>query len=282
MKQRIRTKIVIFTINLYRFCFARKLFLNFNKLMYLLSLRGMGILNHGNDKLSGEQLFLKKASAILNNSVIVDVGANIGCYSNNVKSFTSSANIYSFEPHPQTFKKLQLEANKHKYIALNTACSDESGILKLYDYEDMENGSSHASLYPQVIETIHKSSSKSLEVNVTTIDKFVKDYKISNIRLLKIDTEGNELKVLKGAKQTISEQLIDIIHFEFNEMNVCSKVFFKDFYDILNNYLFYRLLPDGLVHLGEYNPVYHEIFAYQNIIAINKNLFPKVKLLLNI
>ncbi|PAX60057.1 FkbM family methyltransferase [Brunnivagina elsteri] len=277
MKRLIKQNILKFSISLYRTLFARKIFFNFNKLMYTLSLRGMGVLNFENDNLSGENLFLKKVSVICNNSVIVDVGANIGCYSNKARSFTSSANIYAFEPHPQTFKKLQYEANQHKYIALNTACSDESGTLKLYDYEDSDNGSSHASLHRAVIETIHKGASKSLEVNVTTIDEFMKDYKISNIRLLKIDTEGNELKVLKGAKQAISEQLIDIIHFEFNEMNVISKVFFKDFKDILINYSFYRLLPDALLDISEYSPIYCEVFAYQNIIAINKSFLPQVK-----
>ena len=242
----------------------------------------MGILNSENDKLSGEDFFLKKVSAVLNDSVIVDVGANIGDYSNKARNFASTAIIYAFEPHPQTFEKLYLEATQNKYTALNQACSDESGMLKLYDYEDRNNGSPHASLHREVIETIHKSASKSLEVNVITIDEFRENYKIDNIRLLKIDTEGNELKVLKGAKRTISQQLIDIIHFEFNEMNIVSKVFFKDFYHILNNYSFYRLLPDGLVYLGEYNPVYYEIFAYQNIIAINKNFLPKVRKMLNV
>ncbi len=32
------------------------------------------------------------------------------------------------------------------------------------------------------------------------------------------------------------------------------------------------MLPDGLIFLGDYNPIYQEIFAYQNIVAIRKDL----------
>lgn len=45
----------------------------------------------------------------------------------------------------------------------------------------------------------------------------------------------------------------------------------KDFYDILPQYDFYRLLPKYLMPLGEYRALTHEIFAYQNIVAIRRN-----------
>ena len=85
--------------------------------------------------------------------------------------------------------------------------------------------------------------------------------------LLKIDTEGHELEVLKGFEPYIRQNKVDLIHFEFNEMNVASRVFFKDFWEFLPNYDFYRMLQDGLIPIKNYNPVYCEIFAYQNIVA---------------
>jgi len=234
----------------------------------------MGILNYENDRLSGEDFFIKKIAKFLHNSVVVDVGANIGNYSNKIKISSPSTNIYAFEPHPNTFKELEVQANQNHYVALNAACSDLAGSLQLYDYE---NKTSHASLYKDVIDKIHKGVSQSWHVNVTTIDEFVKSSEIERIKLLKIDTEGNELKVLLGAKESLAEGLIDIIQLEFNEMNVVSRVFFRDIYEILNNYLLYRLLPDGLVFLGEYYSLNWEIFAYQNIIGIRKEYMNEVK-----
>jgi dynactin complex subunit len=141
----------------------------------------------------------------------------------------------------------------------------------LYNYKNAP-GSQHASLFKDVIEHIHHGESTVVQVDVTTIDRFMEEHAIQKIDVLKIDTEGNDLNVLHGAKHAIEQQQIDIIHFEFNEMNVVSRVFFKDFCDILPNYTFYRMLPDGIISLGEYYPLVFEIFAFQNIVAIRKGV----------
>ena len=88
---------------------------------------------------------------------------------------------------------------------------------------------------------------------------------------MKIDTEGNELEVIRGCAKSIALGKIKIIHFEFNEMNIAARVFFKDFWDILSEYDFYRLLPNGMMRIKKYDPLFCEIFAYQNIVAIYKN-----------
>lgn len=276
MKETLKTKIIDVIIFCYRAIFLRKSLLRINKFIFFLSLRGIGILNYEDEKVSGEEFFLKKLSSTLNNSVVLDVGANLGKYSNFISTHSPQAKIYAFEPHPQTFTSLKNQAEIHKYIALNIACGDVPGNAKLYDYEN-KGGTSHASLYQDVIEKIHKVDSGSWDIEVTTVDEFIKDYKIQKIALLKIDTEGNELKVIKGAEKSIASNIIDIIHFEFNEMNVVSRVFFRDISQVLNNYLFFRLLPNGLISMGEYNPLYWEIFAYQNIIAINKDFFSQAE-----
>jgi hypothetical protein len=92
---------------------------------------------------------------------------------------------------------------------------------------------------------------------------------VNEIDLLKIDVEGGELNVLKGCKGAIREKKIKVIHFEFNEMNTLCRVFFKDFIAALPYYVFFRMLPSGLIPLGEYRPLMHEIFAFQNIVAMH-------------
>jgi len=49
-------------------------------------------------------------------------------------------------------------------------------------------------------------------------------------------------------------------------MNVFSRVFMHDFFELMKGYRFYRLLPHGLLPLKRYIPL-TEIFAYQNIVA---------------
>ena len=55
-------------------------------------------------------------------------------------------------------------------------------------------------------------------------------------------------------------------------MNVIAHSFLRDFMKLLPNYTFYRLLPNEMLEVKEYVPLYHELFAFQNIIAVNKNV----------
>jgi hypothetical protein len=67
---------------------------------------------------------------------------------------------------------------------------------------------------------------------------------------------------------------IQAIHLEFNEMNIISKQSFKDFWDLLDAYDFYRILPGGkLLPIRVYKPISCELFAFQNLILILKPKF---------
>lgn len=257
-------------IDIYAQLFGRRAFYKLNKLLYLLSIRGIGILNYKNDHLSGERHFINSLKKRYNSNevYVFDVGANQGDYSLAIREIFPNAEIHSFEPHPKTFIDLKECARKNNFFAYNFGIGECNAKLKLYDYAgNEESGSQHASIFRDVIESIHKGSSQSFDVDIITLDAFVKEHRIKLINLLKIDTEGNELNVLKGASECLKNNIIDIIHIEFNEMNIVSRVYMKDFFDLLYNFKFYRMLSDGLVPLT-YNPLTCEIFAYQNIVAV--------------
>ncbi len=255
-------------IQLYIKIFAKTYFEKFNKILFRLSIGGMGILNYQSSSNSGEKSFINNFLKG-RKGVVIDVGANEGDYSNQISSINSQIDIFAFEPHPKTFNKLinRFHGNE-KIVCINKGLSSKSGELTLFDY-GLDSGSEHASLYGEVITDLHGSANPSLtKVNLITIDEFILGSEIEEILLLKIDTEGNELEVLKGAQVAINNNKIKMIHFEFNEMNVVSRAFFRDFWKLLNNYSFYRLLPDSLLKIEKYNPLYCEIFAFQNIVAI--------------
>ena len=88
------------------------------------------------------------------------------------------------------------------------------------------------------------------------------------IKFIKIDTEGSELKVLRGATHMLQTGRIKYIQFEFNHMNIISRSFLRDFYELLSAYDIYRVLRDGLVPVPYQETM--EIFAYQNFLAIKK------------
>jgi FkbM family methyltransferase len=259
-------------VDIYRRIMCRRSLYRVNKALYLLSLNGIGIGNWKTPEISGEYDFLKKFCASCDRPIVVDVGANVGKYSDLVRRFNADATIYAFEPHPETFKGLARAAEAGRYTAINKACSDLSGKALLFDHEAEPEGTEHASLVAAVIEDVHDARAASVEVDVTTIDEFVKERSIDRIHLLKIDVEGHEKKVLEGAAESIRGGMVDLIHFEFTEASMVSRVFLKDFLHLLPDYDLNRMLPDGLAPLGPYFPPIYEIFAYQNIVAIKRGM----------
>jgi FkbM family methyltransferase len=255
-------------VRLYTYIFGREVFHRWNRFLFRLSIGGLGILNYRDANESGEKEFLKKHLANRDpGSCVVDVGANKGLYSKMCLDIDPDIRIFAIEPHPVTFETLVDTLQGTRAIPVNVAMGDRAGTLSLYDHSGAD-GSMHASVYKEVIEDIHGSKSVSHEVRVTTIDDFMAKESIESLVLLKIDVEGHDLSVLEGARRAIERKQIEAIHFEFNEMNVISRVFLRDFMHILKNYDFYRLLPKGKISFKNYSPLHCELFAYQNIIAI--------------
>jgi len=252
-----------FLLNLYMRLFATPYWYRFNLGLYYLSLHGLGVFNFNNFTISGEAWLLRKLAPVLD--TVFDVGANRGDYAKLLQQYNLAINIYAFEPHPQTFQSLKILASDSLKV-FNLGLGSESKVCKLYDYAE-QDASSHATLYPEVLQARTK---KLIEhaINITRLDTQAEQLAINSIGLLKIDTEGHEFAVLQGAGKWLHAGKIEIIHFEFNEMNIASRHFFKDFLELLSEYQLFRLLPNGLLAL-EYHPLRCEIFAYQNIIAIH-------------
>ena len=254
-------------IGLYRFLFAREFFYPLNKLLFALSARGLGLLNFEDERASGESHLIRRVLPRLirrEEPVVFDVGANVGSYAAAVLDRFPRARVHAFEPHPATF--ITLERRDSRIVAHRLALGETRGTVTLYDRNDCA-GSQQASIYGEVISELYHQDPLPVEVPIDTIDNVVAQQQIEFVDFLKIDTEGHELAVLKGASQTLACGKIGCIHFEFNEMNVVSRVFFRDFRMLLAGYKFFRLLPSGLLRLGE-NPLQTELFAYQNILAV--------------
>lgn len=247
--------------------FARPSLVRWNHFLLQLSLRGLGILNYQNPELSGERNFIKWALGGRTSPLIIDIGANIGDYALMVRHAAPDARIICIEPHPKNIGVLIKRADLHAEI-IELAVGDHTSVVDLFDYAD-DDGSSHASLYREVFEEQHDRRAASHRVNVITLDQFCESNGITHIDLLKIDIEGHELAALKGAEKLLNKHAIEIIHFEFNEMNIISRVFMRDFRKVLIGYNLFRLLPNGMVDLK--NNGFDELFAYQNIIALRVN-----------
>lgn len=252
----------------YAYIFARESLMWWNDMLITFGLRGIGINNSENRLISGEKYIIEKY--IKNaNPCIVDIGAHHGQTAELIKKVLPKARVYSFEPNPKSYVKLQESALKYKYETYNLAMSSKQGVLTLYDINN-EQGSEFASIYREAAGTGDKNIYR-YKVQATTIDECIKRKLIpSKIDMLKIDVEGNELAVLSGASRALNSKSIKFIQFEFNMMNIFSRKYMHDFIRILNLYDLYRVLPHGVLPIKEGGILSSEIFAYQNVIAILK------------
>ena len=146
-----------------------------------------------------------------------DVGANVGHYSKALYSAFPKAQIVAFEPVPRTFEVLRATLVTTTVKCCSMGLSDAEGEAIIYDY-DQANGSEHASFFPGVRKDLHRAKTiKETNISLTTLDAYCCAASILAIDFLKIDTEGNELNVLKGSQAMIQKNAIRAIQFEFNE-----------------------------------------------------------------
>lgn len=131
--------------------------------------------------------------------VVVDVGSNVGLYTiKQANRVGVSGKIWSFEPNPLSFERLMmnLEENGIKNAKIfKKAVSSTTGNLKF----SVDFGITTEGKLLHLGEPVISGNNSVIEVECITLDNFVIENNIKRIDILKIDTEGEELEVLKGA-----------------------------------------------------------------------------------
>lgn len=177
--------------------------------------------------------------------VVVDVGANTGLYALLAAAARPSARVYAFEPVPDVAEVLEANVARNVLLARRievrrVALAEESGRGRLY--LPPPTGTiieTSASLDP----TFKESVTAVLDVEVRTLDDVWHGLESPTVGVVKIDTEGTEHLVLRGARAMLAS---------FRPVVVC-EVLWRAALDELTavlsdlDYLDVRLRPDGLV-----------------------------------
>lgn len=143
-----------------------------------------------------------------NSVTIFDVGANKGQSIDFFCKIYQNPIIHAFEPNPVLYKKLvsKYQTNKNIFIH-NLGISDINGQLELNEtvtdetstFEKLNYESNYLQMKASVLGILKEDIIKNKYlVSVIRLDDFIKKMKINKIHILKIDTEGHELKCLKG------------------------------------------------------------------------------------
>lgn len=178
------------------------------------------------------------------NDNFVDVGANIGVYTV-LASGISKSNSFSFEPIPSTFNSLKRNVIYNNLSDKVTLFNNGVGHKKnqLYFTNNLD----------AVNHIIQKETSNSEKVQIDTLDNFLG----ANVaHFLKVDVEGFEENVLKGATKTLSNPSLKIILIETNGLT--------SNYDSSDNNINQILVENGFVTC-EYNPSKRELTKTDSI-----------------
>ncbi|MDR3653778.1 MAG: FkbM family methyltransferase [Paludibacter sp.] len=159
--------------------------------------------------------FIKKF--LKRGDIFFDIGANIGLFSLHASPILgANGHIYSFEPTPETFTRLtrNIELNSFSNVTLeNKGLSNKNEFLQ---FHVATNGFDAWNSFAIINEL---GNSDTIKVEVTTLDNYIDTQNISNINLIKLDVEGWELNVLKGAVSLLSSSNSPVLLVEFTETN---------------------------------------------------------------
>ena len=209
-------------------------------------------------------------------SVFFDIGANKGEYAYYAERLINPKNIYLFEPEKKLNK--QLNAIFKGCNTSDVALSDSAGTHQFKI--PVINGVADNCL--SSLEVNHKEDNETeaivYEVKTNTLDNFTKEKNVFP-DLIKIDVEGHELSVLKGAAQYISTHhptlIIEIEQRHHQNINIDSV--FEDFKQKDYNCYYYskkqaQLFPyDNKTHLTNSKEYFGKIDYINNYIFIHSN-----------
>lgn len=194
--------------------------------------------------------------------MVFDVGANVGQSAKRFLDDFRESNIYCFEPVSETFRRLQDYLNGNDRVhCFQLALGSSSGKEKMV----LQGNSTMSFLLGRSKELPSNEDVTTEYVDIVTLDEFCSARTIVKINYLKIDAEGEDLEVLKGADNMLGEQQIDFVQVEAgmnpgNKRHVPFETL-KDYLESRDYFLFgiyeqVSELPTKEPHLRRTDPVF--------------------------
>lgn len=198
-------------------------------------------------------------------SLIIDVGANKGVYTAELRRRYPLAEIHAFEPSATNVAHLRSRFDGDARVTIvPAALSDGTGQLTLYSNSA---GSGLASLTRRRLDHFGKKFDLEEKVDAMRFE----DYWTSSLAkreldFVKVDVEGHELGALKGFGAALDT--VKVLQFEFGGCNIDTRTYFQDFWYFLKErgFALFRISPFGLERIAEYSEQ-DEFFSTSNYFA---------------
>lgn len=194
--------------------------------------------------------------------VILDVGANVGNWTEVALDAFPAARIYAFEPSASIHATLSERfANERRVSVQPFALGARDGDAVLYaPAPDTRIGSLTRREIPGMSFSIEEP------ISIRTLDGWAGSAGVDAIDAIKLDVEGHELDVLNSGPEILER--VRVVQFEFGGCNIDTRTYFRDFWSLFSErgFRLHRLGPRGLSELTRYRE-HDEVFRTTNWFA---------------
>jgi FkbM family methyltransferase len=192
-----------------------------------------------------------------------DVGARVGDWSRAFAQVAAGGaggfKLHAFEPVPDSNRQLSealapwIQAGSVRVNEL--ALSDAAAVVPIY-VPHYTGGTS--TLHPDAT----TEYSQVIDIATSTIDQYCLDHDIAYIDIVKIDTEGNDFRVLNGAQALLRGGKAGVVQFEYNHRWILSRAYLKDVFDLIKDspYRLAKVCSSSLDIYAEWHPELERFF----------------------
>lgn len=200
-------------------------------------------------------------------AVLIDVGGGRGDWTAALLQALPAARVLLLEPSPAALDQLRTRCLARATV-LPVAAGEQPGsaLLQVPRWD-----AAIASLHVRRDSYFQAEQFQPQPVQVVTLDQVIAAFGLEVVDFVKIDVEGHELAVLRGARQSLQQGRIKALAFEFGSGNLNARTFFHDIWDELLPYGFdlQRICPGGvLLPVGEYYEDLEHFRGVSNYLAV--------------
>lgn len=196
------------------------------------------------------------------NYTVIDIGANIGYTTLLFSKACPEGKILSIEPSRELFKTVtdHVSLNEIKNVkCLNIGLGEKEKTVQLYKVSESNSGMN------RVLEEANASFA-SESITIKTLDEVAKEQSLDSIHAIKIDVEGYEYKILKGAYTTLKTQhpilLVELDDFNLKEQQSNPKELLTFLFEL--NYSIYEADSMKEIDLSrDYTGVHFDIICFK-------------------
>jgi FkbM family methyltransferase len=216
-----------------------------------------------NHRTNGEELIVRHFAPLC--TTFSDVGANEGSWTQLwLENSASEPRGALFEPLPALFARLaERFSTQNKLLLVNAAAGDAPGTMPFFVDETFSETSS-------LVGVARNHDSKRIEVSVCTLDERLTQLGFTEVNFVKIDAEGFDGRVLRGAQSMLATGSIKVLQFEYNSTWMAAGSTLTETLAYLEGfgYEVFLIRSDGLHRFNMAK--WGEFFSFSNFLAIHK------------